>query len=78
LTETAPSPGLPYVTAAATDAETLRRLRDGLQAALDDPALGSVRDALMLEGAERLPIQVYGAIIEHETAARSAGYPMIA
>ena len=65
-------------TAGATDAETLRRLRDGLQAALADPALGLARGALMLEGAELLPAQAYGAIIEHETAAQAASYSMIA
>lgn len=74
LTEPA-LPGLPYVTAAATSAETLAALRRGLDAALADPALAPVRDALLIAGAEVLPAQAYGVILDQEQEARSLGYP---
>ena len=48
------APGLPYVTGAATSGDDLRRLREGLFAALADPALGTAREALRLAGASVL------------------------
>jgi hypothetical protein len=78
LTETAPSPGLPYVTAAATDAETLRRLRDGLQAAIANPALGDLRGDLFIKAAALLPGDAYAAIGDTERQAIAAGYSDIA
>ena len=78
LCETAPSPGLPYITAAATDAETLRRLRDGLQAALADPALGDLRSDLLLKATALLPGDAYATIGDTERQAIGAGYPDLA
>ncbi len=54
LTTSPPAPGLPYVTAAATPDGEVRKLRDGLFAALADPALRHVREALRLSGASVL------------------------
>ncbi len=48
------APGLPYVTGAATPDDEVRRLREGLFAALADPALGPAREALRLAGASIL------------------------
>ena len=48
LATSPPAPGLPYVTAAAASDEEIRKLRDGLFAALADPALRRVREALRL------------------------------
>ncbi|MAG97985.1 MAG: phosphate ABC transporter substrate-binding protein [Rhodospirillaceae bacterium] len=39
LCRTRPAPGLPYITAAATSDEDVERLRQGLRAAIADPAL---------------------------------------
>jgi len=78
LAQTAPAPGLPYITAAATDAETLRRLRQGLDAALADPSLAELRAALLIAGAARLPDDAYAAIVDTERQAAAAGYPTLA
>ena len=54
--------GLPYVTRADLDRATLGRLRQGLFAALADPALAEARAALLLTGAEILPDDAYADI----------------
>lgn len=77
LCETEPAPGLPYVTAAATDADTLERLRAGLDAALADPTLADVRDRLMIAGAERVSETAYGAIRRFADRAAAWGYPRL-
>ena len=66
---------MPYVTRADADPELVYRLRDGLMAALTDPALVSTREALLLTGAQVLPIQAYEAILEMKAMAGVAGYP---
>ena len=59
LATSPPAPGLPYVTAAAASDEEIRKLRDGLFAALADPALRRVREALRLSGASVLEPEEY-------------------
>ena len=78
LAMTAPAPGLPYITAAATAPETLARLRQGLRAAMDDPALAPVRDALMIAGMAILPQDAYATIRAAEDQAIALGYPDLA
>ena len=53
------APGLPYVTAAATPDGEVRKLRDGLFAALADPALERARKALRIAGASVLGPEDY-------------------
>ncbi|MDE0407855.1 MAG: PhnD/SsuA/transferrin family substrate-binding protein [Alphaproteobacteria bacterium] len=53
------APGLPYVTAAATPDDEVRKLRDGLFAALADPTLKRARKALRLAGASVLDPEDY-------------------
>ncbi|MYD99757.1 MAG: PhnD/SsuA/transferrin family substrate-binding protein [Alphaproteobacteria bacterium] len=53
------APGLPYVTGAATPDAEVRKLRDGLFAALADPALERARKALRLAGASVLDPEDY-------------------
>jgi ABC-type phosphate/phosphonate transport system substrate-binding protein len=72
------APGLPYVTAAATSAADLARLRHGLRAALSDPTLEEVRRALLIEDAVELDIDAYDRVLEIERAAVAAGYPELA
>ena len=48
------APGLPYVTGAATSDGEIRKLREGLFAALADPSLERTRKALRLAGASVL------------------------
>lgn len=78
LAFTAPAPGLPYITAAATVPDTLARLRAGLQAAMDDPALAPVRDALLIAGMAILPQDAYATIRDAENQAIALGYPDLA
>ena len=54
LTTSPPAPGLPYVTGAATSDGEVRKLREGLFAALADPALAPARMGLRLSGASVL------------------------
>ncbi len=78
LAMTEAAPGLPYVTAAATDAQTLRRLRAGLDAALADPALAALRAELLIQGAVLLPEDAYGAIADARRQAAARQYPELA
>ena len=72
------APGLPYVTRAAAGDELVARLRAALFAALDDPDLAAAREALLLAGAEVLPISAYQPILEMEARAQALGYAEVA
>ena len=77
LARTARAPGLPLVTRAGLD-ETLRaRLQRGLESAFDDPALASVREALLIAGVAWLSVDDYRPILEMERAAERARYPVL-
>jgi ABC-type phosphate/phosphonate transport system substrate-binding protein len=78
LCRTASAPGLPYVTGGAADDDRVRRLREGLRAALEDPELADARETLMLAGIAELPLSAYGRIVEMENEAIAAGYARIA
>jgi ABC-type phosphate/phosphonate transport system substrate-binding protein len=78
LCASAAAPGLPYVTAAATPAGDVQRLRDGIAAAFADPGLTETRRALRLDGCEILPRSAYDVIPAMEQAAIAAGYPKLA
>lgn len=69
-----PAPGLPYVTRAGAVDDLVARLRAGLAAALADPALAAVRDALLIAGAEPLPLKAYAAMPAMRRAAEALGY----
>lgn len=72
------APGLPYVTRAAAGDDLVARLRAALFAALDDPDLASAREALLLAGAEVLPLSAYQPILEMEARATALGYAEVA
>jgi len=78
LTTTQPVPGLPYVTRAGGDDALLRRLRDGLFAALANPSLAAARGELLIAGAEVLSLEDYGCLDRMEAEAVAGGYPKIA
>lgn len=78
LAFTEPAPGLPYITARATGPATLERLRSGLRAAMADPALAPVRDALLIAGMAVLPQDAYATILDAENQALALGYPDLA
>ena len=75
LGQTASAPNLPYITRKSIPEADLAGLLQGLFAALEDPDLATVREALMIEGAEVLPLQAYDSILEMEGEAGSYGYP---
>jgi ABC-type phosphate/phosphonate transport system substrate-binding protein len=70
-----PAPGLPYVTRSEAGPDLVARLREGLQAAFADSGSRSVRQTLLLTGAEALPAAAYDRIDEMEAAAVARGYP---
>ena len=72
------APGLPYVTRAAASDDLVARLRAALFAALEDPDLAAAREALLLAGAEVLPISAYQPILDMESRAESLGYAAVA
>ena len=74
---TAPAAGLPYITSAASSAQTVERLCDALRAALEDPALAYAREALLLEGVQWTTLDDYRAVLQMEMDARELGYPVL-
>lgn len=70
--ETAPSPTLPYVTSATTDATT----RDALTGALTAVATsGEFREALFLDDVAPLGLGDYRILLDYAEEARRLGYP---
>lgn len=59
LFSTAPAPALLYVTTASASAQQVACLRAGLRRALVDPSAASVRDALIIGGADELSASDY-------------------
>jgi ABC-type phosphate/phosphonate transport system substrate-binding protein len=75
---TASSPGLPYVTARACDASIVAALRAALALVLADPALASVRAALLLAGIDFTVDEDYVEVRRLERDALERGYPQVA
>ena len=78
LTYSPQVPALPYVTSAGADADRLCRLQAGVQRALADPDLADTRAALLIDGAEPLPVDAYQPILDMEAEALALGYPRVA
>ena len=70
---TASAPGLPLITAAATLAEELAALRRALAAAVADPALAGVREALFIGGFEPVTAAAWRPIVAMRDAATALG-----
>lgn len=75
LCRTASARAPPFITALQHRRDTVARVRDGLRAALADPALGATRAGLLLGGCEVLPLEAYDCILEME---RDAAHALIA
>ena len=71
------APGLPYVTHAGVERDHVRRLREGLKAAVSNPALADAREALLLADMSFLEDDDYRRIDDMENSARAAGYAEI-
>jgi ABC-type phosphate/phosphonate transport system substrate-binding protein len=77
LCRSALAPGLPYVASSVTGNRRLAQLRNGLQAAMHDPALAEARATLLLKGVQVLPEEAYERITEIEAVALDRGYPVL-
>ena len=71
-TATAPMPAV--VAAPALPAETVGRLRDSFAAAHARPWFGRFRDALLIEGFEKVARETFAPTLEWDRAARAKGY----
>ena len=72
------SPSLPLITAAGTDAATLRALRLALAEAVNDPALDAVRERLFLAGFDFSPDPSFAGVRGLADQAARLRYPEIA
>ena len=72
IARSASAPALPYVTRRDIAPADLQKLRDGLQAAIADPALAEARAALLIAGIEIVPLQAYDRLLEMEREAERA------
>jgi ABC-type phosphate/phosphonate transport system substrate-binding protein len=77
LAWTAPSPGLPLITAVTTSAGTRAALSRALADVVRDPSLRETRAELLLEGFEFLPPSRYEAVLDLERSAVAQGYPVL-
>jgi ABC-type phosphate/phosphonate transport system substrate-binding protein len=77
LCRTASAPNLPFITAGSTAPERVQRLRDGLRAAMADPALAGARQALLLKDIMLLPESAYQPLLDMERDAERLGYPRL-
>jgi fatty acid desaturase/ABC-type phosphate/phosphonate transport system substrate-binding protein len=75
LTQTAPSPSLPYVTSTATDARAVAMLRESLDTLFLDPATAGIRDTLGLTAVSVLNASAYERLADYEKEAADLGYP---
>jgi ABC-type phosphate/phosphonate transport system substrate-binding protein len=73
IAKSASAPALPFITRRDIAPADLEKLRAGLRAAIDDPALAEVRSALLIKGIEILPLQAYDRMLEMEREADRAG-----
>lgn len=71
------TPCLPYVTAASTDAATVRALRAALETVCTSRALGAVLERLLIEGVDCDPDPTYAAVLALEQRAQALGYPVL-
>lgn len=74
---TALTPGLPLITAMATDPEKLDALRQAFAAAAGDPRLAKAREILLLDGFSVLSPDDYQAVLRLEESAAAHGYPAL-
>jgi ABC-type phosphate/phosphonate transport system substrate-binding protein len=77
LAQTAKAPGLPYVTAAATDDLTCAKLKAAVHHAVEDPTLADARSALKVCGFSETTCKDYSVILEMEREAVDLGYPVL-
>jgi ABC-type phosphate/phosphonate transport system substrate-binding protein len=77
LAWTARTPGLPLITAGATDPAVRLALQQALSDVARDPQLAEARDVLLLDGFTPLPINYYQLTQHLEQRAEALGYPSL-
>ena len=78
LATTAPSPTLPWVTAAATDAETMQALRQALAETVGDKSLRWAFEALLVDGVVATSMADYEVLLDYAQTAARLGYRELA
>lgn len=78
LTQTVSSPGLPFITRGNASDQEVKLLRQGLQQAVTESSLASVRDVLRLKDFAVLSDADYEPLAALERQAQLLGYPLIA
>jgi len=71
------SPSLPFVTAAGTDAATVRALRSALGDVIGDPGLADVRERLFLAGFDFAPDPGFTQVLGLAQRAAELHYPVL-
>jgi hypothetical protein len=71
------APAPPYVAGVRTSPDGLAMIRQALAETLNDPSLRAIKNALLLEGIEELPLDAYQTIADAERDALDAGYTEI-
>jgi ABC-type phosphate/phosphonate transport system substrate-binding protein len=71
------SPSLPFITARATSAATLRAVRDALAGVIADPNLVAVREQIFLEGFDFEPAVDFNAVLALERQASELQYAVL-
>ena len=71
------APGLPYVTSPGVSGDDLQRIRAGLRAAFDAPALSDVRADLFLCGLSEVSTDKYERILQMERDSAALGYDAV-
>lgn len=69
------APGLPFITAPSTDAETLAALRRALERAIAAPSQSPPRNALFLRGIAILPDKAYDRVLKLRDKALGRPFP---
>ena len=64
--ETAPTPGLPLITAGSTSAQTLALIRDALTTLVSAPAYREICEAALIGGFSAVSRQTYAVILESD------------
>lgn len=71
------APGIPYVTRATLDDDTIARMRAALFRSFADPGLASARQALLLDGVEEIPLSDYERILEFQELSAQHQFSMV-
>ena len=72
------TPGLPYITGAASKGEDVNTLRRNISSAFSDPLIAGPRTYLKLSGFHILDETAYDSILAMEHRALDRGYPLLA